>query len=248
MLGASWSPCCRSPPPAWTRRASQLRRSMRPSPSGCGLGLRGFALSGPPLRSLAVRPGDSLAIPRLAVSMGSRGLVSLTPTIQATGRLAVTPAGLPPAERASLHWTHHRTCGVPASGCPRVTVRHSRRMRNRPMQMVQAQPLEPAGGRAPQTPSDVLMLLPQAVAELGRHVRIYLAKVPVSVEPPEVGAPAPKDRMECRKLLLQAVKGRGPRSLKRLTALTPDLPADTPSSDATRPLPGAPGLPALDSG
>jgi hypothetical protein len=37
---------------------------MLPSPlSGCGLGLRGFAFSGPPVRSLALRPGDSLTIP-----------------------------------------------------------------------------------------------------------------------------------------------------------------------------------------
>ena len=99
---------------------------MRPSSYGWGLGLRGFALSGPPLRSLAVRPGDSLAIPKMALSMGFRVLVSLHPTIQATGRLAVTPVGLPPTERASLRWTHNRTCGSPASGSRTgVTPRHA---------------------------------------------------------------------------------------------------------------------------
>ena len=75
-------------------------------PHGCGLGLRGFALSGPPLRSLALRPGDSLTIPRMALSMGFRSSVSLLPAIQATGLLALTPAGLTPAEHVSLRWTH----------------------------------------------------------------------------------------------------------------------------------------------
>ena len=43
--------------------SASLRRALLPSPSGCGLGLRGFALSGPPLRSLSLRPGDSLTHP-----------------------------------------------------------------------------------------------------------------------------------------------------------------------------------------
>ena len=41
----------------------RFRLSMLPSPYGCGLGLRGFSLSGPPIRSLPLRPGDSLTIP-----------------------------------------------------------------------------------------------------------------------------------------------------------------------------------------
>ena len=36
--------------------------------------------------------------------------------IQATGLLILAPAGLSPAEQASLGWTHNRTCGFPASG------------------------------------------------------------------------------------------------------------------------------------
>src|SRR5262249_43826066 len=59
-------------PPEEPAASASLRRALRPSPSGCGLGLRGFALSGPPLRSLALRPGDSLTIPRMAWSMGFR--------------------------------------------------------------------------------------------------------------------------------------------------------------------------------
>src|SRR3954451_19866592 len=34
------------------------------------------------------------------------------------GALTSTPAGLSPAEHASLTWTHNRTCGFPASGFP----------------------------------------------------------------------------------------------------------------------------------
>ena len=40
-----------------------LRLIMLPSPYGWGLGLRGFALSGPPMRSLSLRPGDLLTSP-----------------------------------------------------------------------------------------------------------------------------------------------------------------------------------------
>lgn len=49
-------------PPRRSKSAVSIRfrLSMLPSPYGCGLGLREFALSGPPLRSLALRPGDSL--------------------------------------------------------------------------------------------------------------------------------------------------------------------------------------------
>ncbi len=41
--------------------------------------------------------------------MGFRVSVSLHPAIQATGRLTFAPAGLIPAEHASLHWTHKRS-------------------------------------------------------------------------------------------------------------------------------------------
>ena len=49
-------------PPRWSGLAVSLsfRLTMLPSPYGCGLGLRGFSLSGPPVRSLSLRPGDSL--------------------------------------------------------------------------------------------------------------------------------------------------------------------------------------------
>ena len=54
------------------------------------------------MRSLALRPGDSLTIPRMALSMGYRSSVSLLSAIQATGLLALAPVGLTPTERAGL--------------------------------------------------------------------------------------------------------------------------------------------------
>ena len=55
---------------------------------------------------LHLRPGDSLITPRVTLSIGFRALVSLISANQATGLLAFTPAGLPPAEHTSLFWTH----------------------------------------------------------------------------------------------------------------------------------------------
>ena len=82
-------------------------------PHGCGLGLRGFALSGPPLRSLSLRPGDSPTIPRMTVSMGFRTFGFPPACHPSYGASALTPAGLTPAEHISLSWTHNRTCGFP---------------------------------------------------------------------------------------------------------------------------------------
>src|SRR5713101_9984211 len=91
---------------------------MLPSPSGCGLGLRGFSFSGPPVRSLALRPGDSRSSLTMTLSMGFRSLVSLLPAIQATRLLALALAGLSPAERASLRWTHNRTLNLSIHPAP----------------------------------------------------------------------------------------------------------------------------------
>src|SRR5215472_4285726 len=54
--------------------------------------------------SCAVRRGRYPYDPR-ALSIGFRVLVSLHPAIQATGRLALAPAGLTPARRTCLVWT-----------------------------------------------------------------------------------------------------------------------------------------------
>src|SRR5207247_6972876 len=65
----------------------------------------GFGSFGANSRSLALRPGDSLTIRPMALSIGFRVLVSLHPAIQATGRLALAPTGLAPARRTCLLWT-----------------------------------------------------------------------------------------------------------------------------------------------
>src|SRR5262249_22424430 len=116
LLDLSPSPCPRSPPPPPPERpaaSAALRRSVLPSPSGWGLGLRGFALSGPPLRSLALRPGDSPAIPRMTVSMGFRTFGFPLACHPSYGASALTPAGLTPVEHISLFWTHNRTRRLP---------------------------------------------------------------------------------------------------------------------------------------
>jgi len=105
-------PCHRAvatTPPKWITVSISFQSSMLPSPYGCRLGLQGFSLSGPPVRSLSLRPGNSLTSPRIALSMGFRCSVSLQSAIQATGLLTLTPTGLTPAEHASLNWTHNRT-------------------------------------------------------------------------------------------------------------------------------------------
>ncbi len=57
--------------------------------------------------SLALRPGDSLTIPKMALSIGFMDSSFPPPdAIQATGPLTLTPVGLTPTEHASLRWTH----------------------------------------------------------------------------------------------------------------------------------------------
>ena len=72
-------------PPECPAASATLRRVMRPSPSACGLGLRDLVLSGPARRSLSLRPGDSLTILLMALSVGFRVLISLHPATQVTG-------------------------------------------------------------------------------------------------------------------------------------------------------------------
>src|SRR3954451_6963178 len=74
-------------------------------------------LSRPPLRSLSLRPDDSLTIPRMALSIDFQDLVSFLLTIQATGPLTLALAGLTPAEYPALRWTYnHVHCFVSLDG------------------------------------------------------------------------------------------------------------------------------------
>ena len=103
LLHVSCSPCRRSHPAGGESPRQPdcddpcgLRADRTRSASGV------LALSRLPLRSLMLRPGNSLTILPMASSMGSRGSVSLRPAIQATGRLALVPAGLSPTEHVCL--------------------------------------------------------------------------------------------------------------------------------------------------
>src|SRR3984893_10958332 len=83
----STCPCHRAAPhhPAGVAgRFVSARPVMLPSPVGRGLGLRNHFLSRPPLGSLALRPGDSLTIPKMALSVGFIRFVSSTDATQAT--------------------------------------------------------------------------------------------------------------------------------------------------------------------
>src|SRR5262249_6934290 len=72
-------------PPECQTASVSARSAMLPSPHPRGLGLRSFFfLSRPPLGSRALRPGDSLTIPRMASSVGFIRFVSFTNATQAT--------------------------------------------------------------------------------------------------------------------------------------------------------------------
>jgi hypothetical protein len=59
------------------------------------------------MRSFALRPGNSLTVPRTASSLDSSDSISLFTTNQATGPLTLTPVGFVPTEHASLRWTYN---------------------------------------------------------------------------------------------------------------------------------------------
>jgi len=116
LLGMPLSPCCPYPP----RRSDRPPRSargpsccLRPEAEGSASGVIFF--SRPPLGSLTLRPGDSLAIPKMASSVGFIRFVSSTDATQATKVLTLPPVGLTPTEHASLSWTHYSA--IITSGC-----------------------------------------------------------------------------------------------------------------------------------
>jgi hypothetical protein len=87
-------------------RQSECGKTCCLRPEGEGSASGDLFLTRPPVGSLALRPGESLTIPKMALSIGFISFVSSTDAIQATGLLTSTPAGLTPAEHASLRWTH----------------------------------------------------------------------------------------------------------------------------------------------
>ena len=87
-------------------RLVSARPVMLPSPRPRGLGLRNQILSRPPLGSRVLRPGDSLTIPKMALSVGFIRFVSSTDATRATGFLTFTLVGLTPTEHVCIVWTH----------------------------------------------------------------------------------------------------------------------------------------------
>jgi hypothetical protein len=114
----------RSRPPL----SASLQLTMLPSPRFHGLGLRYSLLTRLSVRSLSLQPGNSLTTPQVALSGGFRSSISLLPAPQATGLLALAPAGLLPAERASLRWSHGTAAGVPLSNDSRSGRREAPRL------------------------------------------------------------------------------------------------------------------------
>ena len=88
---------------------------MLPSPYGSRLGPRIYAFRGHIYAHCRYGPATR-SLPKGDLVDRLRILISLHPAIQTTGRLTFAPAGLPPAERTSLNWTHFRTAGFPQYG------------------------------------------------------------------------------------------------------------------------------------
>ena len=99
-------------PPEGSRRVSQTATVPAAFTREAHVRPPGLEFSGPPLRSLTLRPGNSLPILPMGLSMGFRASVSLRPAIQATGPLALAPVGLPPTEHVCLSG---RTSLLPAA-------------------------------------------------------------------------------------------------------------------------------------
>jgi hypothetical protein len=109
-------PCSRAvalTPPEWPGVSALVRLSMPSSSYGQGLDLRGFILSRLPLRSLALRPGNSLTILYDGFVDGLQRL-GFSPRCHPSYRAqALTLVGLLPTEQSRLTWTHVRTPPFP---------------------------------------------------------------------------------------------------------------------------------------
>ena len=98
-------PCHRAAsntPPESAAVSASLRRPILPSPKLRGLGLRILNVTGPPVSSLALRPGDSLTTPKVAWSISFRLFVSSLPVIQATGLWLLPRRGCLPLNTPAL--------------------------------------------------------------------------------------------------------------------------------------------------
>ena len=107
MLCMSLLPCHRYFPAGVSSRTNQssithaaFAQTLKARPPGIPL----FEVT---LRSLALRPGSSLTIPRTALSMGFNRFGFPYGCHPSYGNLVPFPAGLAPAEHACLIWTHN---------------------------------------------------------------------------------------------------------------------------------------------
>ena len=107
-----------STPPMEPDASASVRQSLLPSPPTVGLGPRHLRFSRHPRRSLALRPGHSLAIPWMTWSIGFSSVGFPSGCYPSYGALALTPVGLTPTEHTCLIWTHP---SAPAPGVPRRT-------------------------------------------------------------------------------------------------------------------------------
>src|SRR6201998_4108092 len=88
---------------------------MLPSPSGCWLDPRSYSFSRPQCVHCYYSP-VTRDLPWEDLVDRLRRFCFHPLRYPNYGALTSTPAGLSPAEHASLHWTHNRTCRFPASG------------------------------------------------------------------------------------------------------------------------------------
>ncbi len=107
LLCMSLLPCHRYFPAGVSSRTNQssithaaFAQTLKARPPGIPL----FEVT---LRSLALRPGSSLTIPRTALSMGFNRFGFPYGCHPSYGSLVPFPAGLAPAEHACLTWTHN---------------------------------------------------------------------------------------------------------------------------------------------
>ena len=95
-----------STPPMEPDASASVRQSLLPSPPTVGLGPRHLRFSRHHRRSLALRPGHSLAIPWMTWSIGFSSVGFPSGCYPSYGALALTPVGLTPTEHTCLIWTH----------------------------------------------------------------------------------------------------------------------------------------------
>ena len=122
-------PCSRAvalTPPEWSGVSALFRLPMPSSSYGQGLDLRGSIFSRLPLRSLALRPGNSLTILYDGFVDGLQRL-GFSPRCHPRYRAqALTLVGLLPTEQTRLTWTHNRAYSFPIHGFPMFfLVRHT---------------------------------------------------------------------------------------------------------------------------